>query len=1295
MNKVVRRIFVEKKPGFDTEGEFLFKELKDFLGIEGLEEVRIIHRYDIEGISAEEYEKSRNTIFSEPPVDKVYDEEFEIPENYKIIPVEYLPGQYDQRADSAAQCIQLLTQGEKPEVRCAKIILVAGDISLDEFGEIEDYCINPLEARTASLEKPDTLEMQVDYPEKVRILKGFSEMKEYELKSLHAELGLAMSYDDLIFIQKYFRSEDRNPTITEIKVLDTYWSDHCRHTTFLTEIEDVEIEDGPYSPAVKKVYQRYLKTRETLYGEREKPVCLMDLAVIGMKEMRKRGLLDDFDESEEINACSIKIKVERNGQDEDWLLMFKNETHNHPTEIEPFGGAATCLGGAIRDPLSGRSYVYQAMRVTGSGDPRTPVSETMEGKLPQRKITTGAAEGYSSYGNQIGLATGQVTEFYNKNFVAKRMEVGAVIAAAPAENVVRERPSEGDIIVLLGGRTGRDGCGGATGSSKEHDEESLLTCGAEVQKGNPPTERKIQRLFRNSEVSKMIKRCNDFGAGGVSVAIGELADSLDIDLDAVPKKYEGLDGTELAISESQERMAVVLDKGDVDRFIEESLKENLEATPVAVVTDTGRMRLNWQGDTIVDISREFLDSNGVTQKSAVTVLSPEQENNYLDRIPEKIEEELSVLRKADLNNKAVNSKELKNKKLKDAWLKNLQSLNVCSQKGLVERFDSTIGTGSVVLPFGGKNQLTPVEGMVAKIPVLDGDTSTGSIMTFGYNPDLALWSPFHGAVYAVVDSVARSVALGGDYKRIRLSFQEYFESLAEDRTKWGKPFSALLGAYLVQSELGIAAIGGKDSMSGTFKDINVPPTLVSFAVNIADVNKTTSPEFKNMGSKVAIVRINRDEYSLPVFEDLKEKYEVIHELINSGKVLASSTVGYGGIAAAITKMSFGNSIGFTFDDNMIEKSHSADDEKRYQGYEYFGYEDLFKANYGSIILEVSDESVLSKLPEYMLLGETTDQPVIKIADTEINLDEALKKWQAPLEDVFPTEVEYSEDKTDVELFKDRNTKKPTVKVAKPRVFIPAFPGTNCEIDSARRFREAGAEVDTFVFKNLEPEMVEESVEKMVKKIDNSQIIMLPGGFSAGDEPEGSGKFIATVFRNPAVKEAVMRLLNDRDGLMLGICNGFQALVKLGLLPYGEIQEIDQDSPTLTFNTIGRHVSCMVRTRVVSTLSPWLSKVDAGAEHMIPVSHGEGRFIASDEVLDKLIKNGQIATQYVNFDGKATYDIRYNPNGSVMAIEGITSPDGRIFGKMGHSERTGSNVARNIPGDKDQKLFEAGVEYFKS
>lgn len=1256
MSRKVKRIFVEKKPGFDVEAQMLYKELHEFLGITGLNRVKIIHRYDIEGISEEEYCKSRKTIFSEPPVDKVYDENYDIPEEDRVIAVEYLPGQYDQRADSAAQCIQILTRSEKPAVICARLILLSGDISDEEYKNAKEYCINSLESREASLDKPDTLKMHINYPEKVKSIKDFIKMKEEEVKELYYKLGLAMSLDDLLFTQKYFRKEDRNPTITEIRVLDTYWSDHCRHTTFLTEIEDVKFDDGKYSQAINQAYNKYIESRNNIYVDKEKAVCLMDIATIGMKEMKQRGLLDDLDESEEINACSIKVTVDIDGTDEDWLVMFKNETHNHPTEIEPFGGAATCLGGAIRDPLSGRSYVYQAMRVTGSGDPCVPLSETMEGKLPQRKITTEAAEGYSSYGNQIGLATGEVTEFYNENFLAKRMEIGAVIGAAPAENVVRERPKKGDVVILLGGRTGRDGCGGATGSSKEHTEDSLSECGAEVQKGNPPTERKIQRLYRNPEVSRMIKRCNDFGAGGVSVAIGELADSLDIDLDAVPKKYEGLDGTELAISESQERMAVVLNNEDVVSFIKKAEEENLEATPVAVVSDTGRLRMNWQGSTIVDISRDFLNTHGATQTSEVTIVSPDPDKCYLNKVPEIIEEKFNNIEKA--------------------WLSNLESLNVCSQKGLVERFDSTIGAGSVLLPYGGKYQMTPVDGMVAKIPVINADTTTGTIMTFGYNPDLALWSPFHGAVYALVQAVARSVALGGDYRNIRLTLQEYFEKLGKDRTKWGKPFSALLGAYLVQTELGIPAIGGKDSMSGTFNELDVPPTLVAFAVNTGDVNKTVSPEFKAKGNKVIKISLKQDDNHLPDFEDLKAKYSAVHKLINKGKVKAASVVDEGGIAAAVTKMTFGNRIGLSLVD--IDK------------------EELFKPEFGTIIMEVDKNIDLKQIPDYSIIGETLSRPVIDYADTKLSIVKAQKSWQKTLEDVFPTKVEnckYNSEDPTIELFEDRTKTVPSVKVTKPKVFIPVFPGTNCEYDSARRFREAGADVETFVFKNLTPEMIEKSVADMAEKINQSQIIMIPGGFSAGDEPEGSGKFIAAVFRNPAIKDAVMDLLQNRDGLMLGICNGFQALVKLGLLPYGKIRDIKEDSPTLTFNTIGRHVSCMVKTKVVSTLSPWLSKVKVGATHMIPVSHGEGRFAADGAVISRLAKNGQIATQYVDIEGNPTYDIKYNPNGSVMAVEGITSPDGRVLGKMGHSERIGSNVAKNIPGNKDQRLFEAGVEYF--
>lgn len=1261
MGKAVRRVFVEKKEGFTVEADILYKELKEVLGIKGLQGVKIVNRYDIEGISDEVYEKARNTIFAEPPVDNVYDEDYAIPEGYKLVAVEYLPGQYDQKADATALCIQLFAVGRKPEVRCAKYILLEGDISPEEFEKIKNYCINPLEAREAVLAKPETLELQEEYPEEVGGIDAFTAMNKEELKSLHEKMGLAMTLADLEYIQDYFRSEDRDPTITEIRVLDTYWSDHCRHTTFLTELDNISFQEGFYKPVMEETYKRYLESREKLYDRQEKPVSLMDIATIGMKELRKKGLLADLDESDEINACSIKIKVDVDGKEEDWLLMFKNETHNHPTEIEPFGGAATCLGGAIRDPLSGRSYVYQAMRITGSADPRTPVSETLPGKLPQRKITTGAARGYSSYGNQIGLTAGQVAEIYHENYVAKRMELGAVIAAAPAENVVRKKPGKGDVIVLLGGRTGRDGCGGATGSSREQDEESLYTCGAEVQKGNPAIERKIQRLFRKKEVSTMIKKCNDFGAGGVSVAIGELADGLDIDLDRVPTKYAGLDGTELAISESQERMAVVLEEADLERFLQEAEKENLEATPVAVVTDSGRLRMKWRGKTIVDISRDFLNTSGAPQKAEVTVQAPEGEN-YLRRLPEMVRGKLGDIKKA--------------------WLDNLQSLNTCSQKGLVERFDSTIGAATVFLPFGGETQLTPVDGMVAKIPVEEGETSTVSLMTYGYDPELAMWSPFHGAVYALVHSIAKSAALGGNYKNIRLTLQEYFERLGQDPERWGKPFIALLGSYLVQSSLGIPAIGGKDSMSGTFKDLDVPPTLVSFAVNTASAYRVVSPEFKRKDSKVLLISLERDKYDLPVFSDLEEKYSKIHELINKGDVLAASAVGYGGIAAAISRMAFGNNIGFSFSADFVNTENWP--------------EKLFLPEYGSIILELAPEAETDGLPEYVLLGETIEMAEIRIEDSVIKLEEAVKAWMEPLESVFPAGIETAgyQAAEEIQLYRGDKGRRSVYRTVKPRVLIPVFPFTTNEYDLARQFRKAGADVGMFVFRDLTPAMLRESFGALIKEINNSRILVLSGGLSLGDEPAGSGKYIATVFRNPAVSEAVMELLEKRDGLILGISGGFQALLKLGLLPYGEIREIGPDSPSLSFNPIGRHVSTMARTRVVSTLSPWLALTEPDSEYLVPVSHSEGRFVAGEEILKEMIKKGQIATQYVDPSGKTAQSLPYNPYGSVMGIEGISSPDGRILGKMGHSERIGRYVARNIPGEKDQKLFEAAVAYFK-
>ncbi len=1259
-NSSVRRIFVEKKPGFDIEARNLYADLKHNLGIGGLKNVRLINRYDIQGVSAAEFEKARFTIFAEPPVDLVFNEKIEVGKNSRVLAIEYLPGQYDQRADSAAQCVQILTQKEKPEIRCAKIVVLEGVVSDEEYQQIKEYCINPVESHEAALQKPATLDAVVHIPENVSVVQGFLEMTAAKLEELSNEMNLAMALEDLKFCQTYFKgTEHRDPTITEIRAIDTYWSDHCRHTTFLTRIQDVSFKPGPYEAVLKTVYQDYLASRKTVYLNHDKYLSLMDLATIAMKELKRRGKLADLDESEEINACSIVVNVDVNGENQEWLIMFKNETHNHPTEIEPFGGAATCLGGAIRDPLSGRAYVYQAMRVTGCGDPRARVEDTIPGKLPQRKITTGAAAGYSSYGNQIGLATGQVAEVYHNDFIAKRMEIGAVIGAAPRENVVREAPVSGDVVILLGGRTGRDGCGGATGSSKEHTEESLLTCGAEVQKGNPPTERKIQRLFRNLAVSRMIKKCNDFGAGGVAVAIGELAEGLSIDLDAIPKKYEGLDGTELAISESQERMAVVVSPRDMTAFIDAAREENLEATVVALVTEEKRLKMTWRGQTIVNLSRQFLNSNGVLQTAKVTVDSPRPDENYFRCSAWEV-----VTRCGSLE---------------DAWLQNLQQLNICSQKGLVERFDSTIGAGTVLMPFGGKYQLTPAEGMVAKIPVLNGTTNTGTVMTFGYNPDLAKWSPFHGALYAIIEAASKVVAIGGDYRKIRLTLQEYFEKLGKDPLKWGKPFSALLGAYYAQMALGVPAIGGKDSMSGTFKEMTVPPTLVAFAVTTVAVNRALSNEFKETGSRVILVPLERDVCDIPVFGQLERNFIKIHDLIRAGKVLSAQSIRRGGLAEAISKMCFGNKIGFVFEG-------------------YMDPENLFSPDYGSLVLEIPGSedihTLLSGL-NYCCLGYTTAEPAIQINNTVINLERALEKWQEPLEAVFPTKVPAKQSSHPVRYeYAHGGGGKPIAPVARPRIFMPVFPGTNCEYDTAEAFERAGGITDMMIIRNLSPWEIEASIEMMARKIDNAQIIMLPGGFSGGDEPDGSGKFIATAFRNPYVKDAVMRLLRQRDGLMLGICNGFQALIKLGLVPYGEIRDIEDSDPTLTFNTIGRHVSCMARTKVGSTLSPWLNKVKLGDIHTIAVSHGEGRFVANEQVLKILLQNGQIATQYVDPDGEPTCNLPYNPNGSIEAIEGITSPDGRIFGKMGHSERVGPNVAKNVPGAKEQLIFEAGVEYFK-
>jgi len=1265
--QAIKRIYVEKRPDYDIEAKGLYNDLLENMGIQGLEGLRVINRYDISGITNEEFAKSLPIIFAEPPLDRVFEDELKLSPNDLVFAMEYLPGQYDQRADSAAQCVQILTQKDRPNIATAKVIVLKGQLSTEDFRKVKSYCINPVEAREASLEKPESLELELFIPPNVEIIDRFILKSPVELKVFFQETGLAMSYEDLAFCQGYFRdTEQRNPTITEIRVIDTYWSDHCRHTTFNTHIEKVSFTEGDFTRPITSAYQEYLASRNYVYGENpsNRDICLMDIGVLGMKELKKRGVLTDLDESDEINACSIVVNVDINGLNEEWLVMFKNETHNHPTEIEPFGGAATCLGGAIRDPLSGRTYVYQAMRVTGSGDPRAKLEETLSGKLPQRKITRGAASGYSSYGNQIGIATGQVTEVYDEGFVAKRMEIGAVIAAAPRKNVVRKVPQPSDVVVLVGGRTGRDGCGGATGSSKGHTCESLLTCGAEVQKGNPPTERKIQRLFRNPNVSTLIKRCNDFGAGGVAVAIGELTDGLEINLDSVPKKYDGLDGTELAISESQERMAVVISVEDLETFVKYAQEENLEATLVARVSSKPRLKMIWRGQTIVDVSREFLNTNGVQQITNVLVTSPNAVSDYFKRFSETVEQIL-----------ALGSEDAS--LIKKAWLANLADLNVCSQKGLVERFDGSIGMSSVLMPLGGKYQTTPAEGMVAKIPVLSGDTNTATVMTYGYNPQLALWSPFHGALYAVVDAVTKIVALGGDYGQVRLTLQEYFESLGTDPEKWGKPFSALLGAFYAQKMLGIPAIGGKDSMSGTFMDLKVPPTLVAFAVNVTRADQVISQEFKRIGSQVVLVSAERDDYEVPNFERLMINYKKINELINSRKVLATHTVRMGGLAAALSKMSFGNRIGLALND------HS--DIRR-----------LFTADYGSIVLEIDEavnlKDVFSEV-EYQLLGLTQERPVITVNGVDIELNSAFEAWEKPLEKIFPTQTEKFSEPA-VYRYDLRNTKKPSLKVTKPRIFIPVFPGTNCEYDSARAFEKAGGVVETLVIRNLNAADVEQSIKKIVQRIEQSQIVMLPGGFSAGDEPDGSGKFIATMFRNPRIKEAVLNLINQRDGLMLGICNGFQALIKLGLVPYGEIMDSTEDSPTLTYNTIGRHVSCMVQTKLVSALSPWFSGVELGEVHTVPISHGEGRFVASHEVIQTLMNKGQIATQYVDLDGNPSNDILYNPNGSHEAIEGITSTDGRILGKMAHSERTGKGVAINVPGNQYQPIFKGGVNYFR-
>ena len=1256
----VRRLFVEKRQGFfDIPAQQLMDDLVETFRLTGLKAVRLIHRYDIEGISDEEYRATRDVVFAEPPVDTVYEEKLPDFKGARMFAVEYLPGQYDQRADSAAQCVQLVTQKERPEIHTATVVVLVGDVDDDSFEKIKAYMINAIESREASLEKPTTLAMEMETPSDVEVLTEFNTYNEAQLRDFHEKRGLAMSFEDLAFCQKYFRdTEHRAPTITEIRVIDTYWSDHCRHTTFTTAVDLVDIEKGYFTPVIEKAYQRYLEDREELYAGQKRDVTLMDIAVIGMKALKRVGKLDDLDASDEINACSIVVKADRGGETEDWLVMFKNETHNHPTEIEPFGGAATCLGGAIRDPLSGRSYVYQAMRLTGSADPRRPIAETMPGKLPQKKITQGAAAGYSSYGNQIGLATGQVAEVYHEGFMAKRMEIGAVIAAAPKKNVVRKAPEPGDLVVLVGGRTGRDGCGGATGSSKEHTVDSLANCGAEVQKGNPPTERKIQRLFRRPEISTTIKRCNDFGAGGVSVAIGELTEGLSVNLDAVPKKYEGLDGTELAISESQERMAVVLAASDVPAFIKAADEENLEATVVAEVKEEPRLKMQWRGKSIVDIGRDFLDTNGVRQHVNVKINIPSAENRYLWQIPEEVKK--------------------CGRDLAAAWEADLSELNVCSQKGLGERFDSTIGGNTVLMPFGGKRQLTPQEGMVAKLPMLGAETETATAMTYGFDPHLMEWSPFHGAVYAIVEAAAKMVALGGSAENIRLTLQEYFESLGKDPEKWGKPFSALLGALWAQHELEIPAIGGKDSMSGTFMDIHVPPSLAAFAVNVMPAKRAISAEFKFPGSKVYVVPAPKDAFDMPLFPQLRRNFICIEKLTETRKVMSASTVKYGGIAAAVTKMCMGNSIGFNF-------THIPQRD------------DLFKPDYGTILIEVAAGTDVSEVLNgtgYYELGETTLVPSIVCGQMVRTLAELERVWCAPLEKIFPTQTKVLGKVPPAALYKEGNKITPHLHYAKPRVFIPVFPGTNCEYDTARAFERAGAEAETLIVRNLTPSAVAETVDAIAAGIKKAQIVMLPGGFSGGDEPDGSAKFIASMFRNPKIKDAVMEHLRHQDGLMLGICNGFQALIKLGLVPYGEIRDLEINSPTLTFNTIGRHVSCMVQTRVVSNLSPWFNNVQVGDMHTIAVSHGEGRFFADREIVANLRVRGQIATQYVNPSGAPSLDIEFNPNGSVNAIEGITSPDGRVLGKMGHSERIGEYVAVNVPGAKDQKLFEAGVAYYR-
>lgn len=1254
MSEVIR-VFVEKKPGFDINANQILDDLQENLGLKEITELRFANRYDVSGLSKEQFNSALTTVFSEPNQDNVYMENWDISDDYRVFAMEYLPGQYDQRADSASQCVQLLTQGERPIVVTAKVIAIKGKISDADFEKIQDYLINPVESRRASLAKPDSLDMEAPIPDNVAVVEGFIDMTSDDIKQYWKSMGFAMTAADLEFCRDYFRDEEkRNPTVTELRVIDTYWSDHCRHTTFLTRLENIEIEKSEITKAIEKALGEYLDARKEYYENKDKDISLMDMACIGAKVLRKRGKIPDLDISEEINACSIEVPVEIDGKKETWLVQFKNETHNHPTEIEPFGGAATCLGGAIRDPLSGRAYVYQAMRVTGAGDPRVPFEQTMEGKLSQRKIVTGAAQGYSSYGNQIGLATGQVVEMYDPGYVAKRLEIGAVIGASPKENVVRGVPEPGDVIVLLGGRTGRDGCGGATGSSKAHTLESLETCGAEVQKGNPPTERKLQRLFRIPEVSRMIKRCNDFGAGGVCVAIGELADGLRVNLDSVPRKYEGLDGTELAISESQERMAVVLEDDDVEKFIDYADSENLEATPVAFVTPEARLMMTWRGDIIVDISRDFLNTNGVTQTANAKITAPDENACYINKVPE----------------------ELENMPVEDAFKKNLSRLQVCAQKGLVERFDSSIGAASVLMPYAGKYQLSPEEAMVAKIPVLKGETDDATAMSFGFITGISKWSPFHGAAFAVVESLSKLAVVGANPLKARLTFQEYFERLHDKPERWGKPAAALLGALTAQLNLDIPSIGGKDSMSGSFNELDVPPTLVSFAVAATKASKTISAAFNKIDGKVIFIPVPLDKTGLmPDWAKLKTLYSKFNEFCNKGEIISASVVREGGLAAAIFRMCAGNKMGFDFSCEMDNN-------------------ELFAPYAGCIIAQVKNTDNFNAI-DYKEIGHVNSSGVININGKKLSIDTLIDAWMSPLEKVFPNKAKDAPDyNINVPLYSQRANLTPAIKAARPRVFIPVFPGTNCEIDTARAFERAGADTDILVVNNLTSAGIEQTIEKMVKLINNAQIVMLPGGFSGGDEPDGSGKFIATTFRNPRIMEAVNELLYNRDGLMLGICNGFQALIKLGLVPYGQITEIKNSDPTLTFNTLGRHVSRMVYTRVASCKSPWLGGVNAGDIHCVPVSHGEGRFMASAETVNKLIQNGQVAFQYCDPNGNISNDILWNPNGSVCSIEGITSPDGRILGKMGHSERHGNGLYFNVPGEKDQQIFKSGVEYFK-